>query len=144
MSMMIIPLLHYNVSEPPPPPPPAHQLFSGLARLSRLAAAVARHFALPKQTPWRRPCMYIYIHWASKKTNHFFRATHQNYHIRTQISNSSLREAHLKYQRVTFVKKEKNAVKSQNVILQKNHKNHRNCSLKTSTKGCLFRTFNQF
>ena len=27
---------------PPPPPPPA-------------GTAVARHFALPKQTPWRRP-----------------------------------------------------------------------------------------
>ena len=43
-------------SPPPPPPPPPYQAFSGLAQLLRLAAAVARHFALPKQTPWRSPC----------------------------------------------------------------------------------------
>ena len=74
MSMMIIPLAHYDniwktfwsrkkgvgVSPPPPPPPPRSSAFSGLERLSRLAAAVARHFAPPpppppKQTPWRRP-----------------------------------------------------------------------------------------
>ena len=51
MSMMIIPLPHYDN-------------FGGnfwsrgekkVLRLSRLAVAVVRHFALPKQTPWHRP-----------------------------------------------------------------------------------------
>ena len=43
-------------------------------------------------------------------------------HIWTQISYSSPIEAHLKNQRVVFVKKEKNAVKSQQVIFQKSQK----------------------
>ena len=34
---------------------PHSSAFSGLVRLSMLAA-VARHFAPPKQTPWRCPC----------------------------------------------------------------------------------------
>ena len=60
MSMMVIPLPHYdkfwgisfffskkkNALEPPPP-------LSCSATF--LAHAVAKHFALPKQTPWRRP-----------------------------------------------------------------------------------------
>ena len=62
MSMMIIPLPHYDnifekkiwsrkkcVGVPPPPPPPG--------------AAVARHFTPTKQTPWRRPCITVsHIH----------------------------------------------------------------------------------
>ena len=60
--------------------------------------------------------------------NNFFRATLAKIHrikinhIWTQISYSSLHEAHLKYQRFTFVKKEKNAVKLQKVIFQKSQK----------------------
>ena len=38
-----------QLKSPPPPPPPLCDVF-------RAGAAVARHFALPKQTPWRRPC----------------------------------------------------------------------------------------
>ena len=34
---------------PPPPPPPLSDCF-------RAGTAVARQFALPMQTPWRRPC----------------------------------------------------------------------------------------
>ena len=44
----------------PHPPPPPSETFSGLERHFSAGAAVARHFALPKHTPWRRPCMYIY------------------------------------------------------------------------------------
>ena len=58
MSMLIIPLPHYDnflgenlkskkVSVSPPPPPP-RDFFCA-------CAAVARYFALPNQTPWRRP-----------------------------------------------------------------------------------------
>ena len=43
-------------------------------------------------------------------------------HTRTQISYSSPYEAHLKNQRVAFVKKEKNSVKLQKVVFQKSHK----------------------
>ena len=73
MSMVIIPQPHYDnlwrekkievggggggcIGVPPPPPPPlAQRLFSALAQHLRAGTAVARHFALPKQTPWRRP-----------------------------------------------------------------------------------------
>ena len=53
------------------------------------------------------------IHWASKETYHFFRATRTKIqsikinHIWTQISYSSRHKAHLKNQRVAFAKKEK-------------------------------------
>ena len=72
--MTIIPLTHYEYffffffffffgggggifevgenSRIPSPPPPPSDFF-------RAGAAVARHFALPKQTPWRRPCFHI-------------------------------------------------------------------------------------
>ena len=43
-------------------------------------------------------------------------------HIWTQISYSSPHEAHLKNQRVAFVKKEKNVVKLQKVSFQKSQK----------------------
>ena len=86
----------------------------------------------------------IIIPWASKETYHFFRVTLTKIHlikmnhIWTQISFSFPHEAHLKNQRVAFVKKEKNVVK----LLFFKH--HRNCSLRTSTKGRLFRTFNSY
>ena len=62
---------------------------------------------------------YCNIHWASKETYHFFRATITKIHfikinhIWTQISYCSPNESHLKNLRVSFVKKEKNAVKLQ-------------------------------
>ena len=34
-------------------------------------AAVARHFAPPKQTPWRRPCSHIHFHTRSHGYNTF-------------------------------------------------------------------------
>ena len=40
---------------PPPPPPPPQSAFSGLARLSRLAAAVVRHFAPLSKHPGAAP-----------------------------------------------------------------------------------------
>ena len=43
---------------PPPPPPPAQRLFQAVAQHLRAGTAVARHFALPKQTSWRRPWAY--------------------------------------------------------------------------------------
>ena len=90
----------------------------------------------------------IYIHWAWKETYRFFRATLTKIrrikmnHIWTQKGYSSPHEAHLKKknQRVAIVKKEKNAVKLQKVIFQKSQ----NCSLRTSTKGRLLRTFNRY
>ena len=45
-----------------------------------------------------------------------------------------------KIKRLLLPKKEKNAMKSQRSLF----KNHRNCSLRTSTKGRLFRTFNSY
>ena len=39
-----------KVSDSPPPPPPA---FSGLAR----HRSISPNFAIPNQTPWRRPCI---------------------------------------------------------------------------------------
>ena len=69
----------------------------------------------------------VQIHWASKETYHFFRATLTKIHrininhIWTQISYSFPHEAHLKNQMVASVKKEKN-VKLQKVIFQKSHK----------------------
>ena len=90
---------------------------------------------------------WLYVHWASKETSHFFRVTLTKIHnikmnhIWTQISYSSPHEAHLKIQVVAMVKKEKymrwNCKRSL-------FKNHRNCSLRTSTKGRLFRTFNSY
>ena len=72
-------------------------------------------------------CDYIdlHIHWASKETYHFFRAMLTKIHrikmnhIWTQISYGSPHDAHLKNKMVAFVKKEKNAVKLQNVIFSK-------------------------
>ena len=46
-----------NVSEYPP----LSDFFEAAAQDFRAGAAVARHFALPKQTPWRRPCLYAKI-----------------------------------------------------------------------------------
>ena len=62
------------------------------------------------------------LHWASKEIYHFFRATLTKIHIKvnhiwTEISYSS-HDAHLKNQRVAFVKKEKNAVKLQKVSMK--------------------------
>ena len=70
---MIVSLPHYdffcwnfwsrgekNVSEAPPPPP-RWASFSGLTQNFMARAAVARLLAIlppPKQTPWRRPCIY--------------------------------------------------------------------------------------
>ena len=77
-----------------------------------------------------------------QKKHHFFRAMLTKIHpikmnhIWIQISYSSPHEAHLKIQRVAFVKKEKNLVKLQRSLF----KNPRNCLPRTSTKGCLFRT----
>ena len=59
--MMIVPQPHCenfattffrleNVLDSPPPPPPPRQA----------GGAVSRHFATPNQTPWHRPCVYIY------------------------------------------------------------------------------------
>ena len=68
------------------------------------------------------------VHWASKETYHFFRATlTKNHcikinHIYTQIGYSSPYEAHLKNKTVAFAKKEKNAMKSQKVTFQKSQK----------------------
>ena len=68
------------------------------------------------------------LYWASKETYHFFRATLTKIHhikinhIWTQISYNSPREAHLKNQRIAFVKKEKNPVKSPRLIFQKSQK----------------------
>ena len=68
------------------------------------------------------------IHWASKETYHFFIATPTKIHhikinhIWTLISYSTPYETHLKYQRVAFVKKDKNVVKLQKVICQKSQK----------------------
>ena len=69
-----IPLPHYdNFGEiflksekkfrsPPPPPPPLISLFSTCATFrAGGAAAVARHFAPPKQTSWRRPCLDWFV-----------------------------------------------------------------------------------
>ena len=81
-----------------------------------------------------------------QKKHHSFRATlTKTHHIRinhfgTLRSYSTPYEAHLKYQRVAFVRKGKNVVKLKKVIF----KNHRNCSLRTSRKGHLFRTFNSY
>ena len=63
-----------------------------------------------------------------RNSYHFFRATLTKIHnikinyIWTQISYCSPYEAHLKKSRIAFVKKEKNAVKSQKVIFQKSQK----------------------
>ena len=65
------------------------------------------------------------LHWASKETYPFFRATLTKIHnikvnhIWTEITYYSSHDAHLKNQRVAFVKKEKNAVKSQKVFKKK-------------------------
>ena len=62
-------------SPPPPTPPPLplSRLFQGWRNIFWARAAVARHFAPPKQTPWRRPnltftcpgqsgkCLYMYM-----------------------------------------------------------------------------------
>ena len=55
-------------------------------------------------------------------------------HIWTLIIHNTPHEAHLKIQRVTYVKNEKMRWNCKRSFL----KNHRNCSLRTSTKGCLF------
>ena len=61
-------------------------------------------------------------------------------HIWTQISYNPPHEAHLKNQRIAFVKKEKNAMKSQRVIFQKSQK----LLAENLRKGRLFRTFNSY
>ena len=58
------------------------------------------------------------IHWASKETYHFFRATH----IKMKISYNSPYQAHLKTIKFAWVKNEQNKVKSQEVIFQKSQK----------------------
>ena len=74
------------------------------------------------------------IHWVSKENYHFFRAMLTKIHpikirnIWTQTSHSTPYEAHLKNQRTAFVRKEKNAVKSQIAHWE----------VRTSTKGHLF------
>ena len=88
----------------------------------------------------------MYMHWASKETYHFFRATLTKIHfikinhIKAQISYDSPYEAHLKNQRVAFAKTEKYAMNRRGSFV----KNQRKCSLRISTKGRLFRTFNGY
>ena len=85
--------------------------------LAKLGGAVV----LPKMLFWSfLPVDYfdqindLNIHWASKETYHFFRATLTKIHgIKISHSYDSPYEAHLKNQRVVFAKKEKNAMKSQ-------------------------------
>ena len=48
-----------SVGVHPPPPPPRSGALSGLAQNFRARATVARHFALPKQTPWLRPSLSL-------------------------------------------------------------------------------------
>ena len=62
-----------------------------------------------------------------QKKHHFFRATLIKIHIKidhiwTLISYSSPYEAHLKNEKVAFVKKDKSVVKSQKVIFQRPQK----------------------
>ena len=70
----------------------------------------------------------IHVHWASKETCHFFRArltliqSIKMNHIWTQIHYSYPYQAHLKKHRFAWVKKEKNVVKSQEVIFTKSLK----------------------
>ena len=88
------------------------------------------------------------IHWASEglitsSEGRLLKSTSSKLIIKIiwiSISYSSPYEAHLKNPKFAFVKKEKKAVKSQEIIFQ----NHRNCSLRTSRKGRLFRTFNSY
>ena len=61
-------------------------------------------------------------------------------HIWTQIGYGTPLEAHLKYQRVAFVKKEKMWWNSKSLFF----KNHRNCLLRTSMKRSLFRIINSY
>ena len=60
--------------------------------------------------------------------------------IWTQISYSSPREAHLKSQGLVLSKRRKMRWNCRRSFF----KNHRNCSLRISTKGLLIRTFNSY
>ena len=99
----------------------------------------------------RTPCVlaiHVYnVHWVSKETDHFFRVMLTKIHlikinhIWTQIiSYSSPREAHLKNQGLVLSKRKKMWWNCRRSF----YKNHRNCSLRISTKGRLFRTFNSY
>ena len=75
------------------------------------------------------------IHWTSNETYHFFRLMLiKMNHIWTLISYSSPHEAHLKIQRVAFVKKEKNEVKHERSFFE----NRRNCSPSELHGGSLY------
>ena len=76
-------------------------------------------------------CQAVCVHTLSVKRN--LSLLQSDAHIKinqilTQRSYSSPHEAHLKNQRVAFIKKKKNTVKLQRLFF----KNHRNCSLRTS------------
>ena len=85
------------------------------------------------------------VHWVSKETYHFFRATLTKIHcikinhIWTQISYSfSLWNTSEKFKGLLLPKRRKMQWNCQRSLF----KNLRNCSLRTSAKGCLFRIFN--
>ena len=69
--------------------------------------------------------IYIYIHWASKETYQFFRATRTKIYcikinnIKTLISYNSPYDAHVKILKITFAIKEKNMLKLLKVTIQK-------------------------
>ena len=71
---------------------------------------------------------HILIHWASKETYHFFRATLTKIHcikidnIQTQISYNSHYDTHQKNFKISFAIKEKNVTKLLKVTFQKSQK----------------------
>ena len=86
------------------------------------------------------------IHWASKETYHFFRATLTKIHfikisnIWAQISFNIPSWEYLKNTRFSRIKKERTWLNHERPFFE----NHRNCSPSELHGGSLFRTFNSY